>query len=217
MRSVLHRGRRFRTTPAGDTMRVPTTDPQGVAWSVELRSSGRVCADVRRGRASAYAALCAFFSAVWLAGLFVGDGWGRAGWGVLLVLTALMTALFVRQALRLGSWRSPQVVVDAEGLTLRHGMMRVPWPHLCGAVAYTANHNRWVDVVTTDELYDAWLADRPAVQRLLARRWRNGPGRVQLPPNLDVDTEAFAAWLTHEAADRMRAAVRWPAPPDAPA
>ncbi|MFC6043045.1 hypothetical protein [Nocardioides hankookensis] len=188
---------------AGHTPGMVTTDPQGVAWSVELRSSGRVCADVRRGRSLVYVVV-----AVWLGliavGLLAFTGLGGRVVGALLLLLAVpMLVMTVKQVARVGSWRSPQVVVDADGITVRHGYLRVPWSELGGAFGYTANHNRWVALVLSVECYEAWRARRPWLVRVLARRWRRRRhGTVNLPPNLGVDNVAFAGWLTHEARDR---------------
>lgn len=183
-------------------------DPQGVAWSVELRSSGRVCADVRRWRA----ALGLLVSPLMLAmavGLIAFTGVGGRIFGVLVLLLAVpLVVMTLQQLLRVGSWRSPQVVVDAEGVTVRRGWLRAPWPEIHGAVALTANHNHWVALVLSAECYDAWWAGRPRVLRLITRRARRRRhGMLQLPPNLSVDHEAFAAWLTHEAQERLRARV----------
>jgi hypothetical protein len=183
---------------------VATTGPQAVAWSVELRSSGQVCADVRRGRSRVYALAGGLMCAV-AAGATVAAGTGgRIVAGALLLLGLAITTTSVQQVLRVGSWRSPQVVVDADGVTVRHGRLRVPWPELAGAIGYTLQHNRWVGLVPTDAWYDAWLAAQPWWVRLLNRPWRRRRGRwVNLPPNLDVDHLAFATWLTDETRQRM--------------
>jgi hypothetical protein len=184
---------------------VVTTDPQGVAWSVELRSSGRVVADVRRGRSLAYAFVAVFLGVVAVGTLVVAGLAGRLFGGLLLALAVGMLVSSVQSLLRVGSWRSPQVLVDAEGVTVRHGYLHVPWADLHGAIGYTSNHNRWVALVVSPERYDAWLAARPVLVRALGRRSRRRRyGNVLLPPNLDVDTEVFAAWLTQETQDRLR-------------
>jgi hypothetical protein len=184
---------------------VVTKDPQGVAWSVELRSSGRVCVDVSRGRSVLYALVGAWMALLGV-GMLVFTGLGGRIFGALLLVIAVPMSLWsVQLVLRVGSWRSPQVVVDADGVTVRHGYLRVPWADLYGAVAYVSSHNKWVALVISPERYDAWVAARPWVVRVLGRRSRRRRyGNVLLPPNLDIDYEAFAAWLTEETQDRIR-------------
>ena len=185
-----------------------TSDPRAVAWSVELRSTGRVCADVRRWRALVYLLVGLWMLAI-AAGLLAFTGVaGRLFGAFLLVVTLGLVTVSVQQLLRIGSWRSPQVLVDEEGITVRHGWLRVPWSELYGASGYTMQFNRWVALVLTEECYEAWRAGRPRWVQLLSRRprrWRHGT--VQLPPNLGVDPEAFAAWLTHEARRRVLADI----------
>jgi hypothetical protein len=54
--------------------------------------------------------------------------------------------------------------------------------------------------------YDAWVRSRSPVLRLIARRPRRRRwGGLDLPPNLGVDTEAFAAWLDDEVRTRQHA------------
>jgi hypothetical protein len=195
-----------RAWPGGHTIAMVTTDPQGVAWSVELRSSGRVCVDVKRSRCWLYLVTGLYMALISVACLVLADGVGIRVVGALLLLVSVpLVVMAVQQVLRLGSWSSPVVVVDADGITVRHGVLRVPWRELSGAIAYTANHNRWVAVVVSDEFYDAWVTSRSWVVRLVGRRRRDRAGTINLPPNLAVDTEAFAAWLTHETLDRLRA------------
>ncbi|GAW49574.1 MULTISPECIES: hypothetical protein [unclassified Nocardioides] len=183
-----------------------TTDPQGVAWSVELRSSGRVAVDVKRWRSWLYAVVGLYMGMISVACLLLADGVGiRVVGALLMLITVPLLVMSVQQVLRLGSWASPVVLVDAEGITVRHGVLRVPWGELSGAIAYSASHNRWIAIVVSDEFYDAWVGSRSWVVRLAGRRRRDRPGTITLPPNLAVDTEAFAAWLTHEALDRLRA------------
>jgi len=182
-----------------------TADPQGVAWSVELRSSGRVCADIRRGRTALYGAmflLCDALS-VWL--LVSGDLRARLVAAGLLAVLGPGLLWAARVVLRVGPWRAPHVLVDAHGVTVRRHDLHVPWADLDGAVGYTANHNRWVTLVVADDRYDAWLASRSWLVRVLGhRRRRRRHGCINLPPNLDVDNVAFGAWLTNETQDRLR-------------
>ena len=182
-----------------------TTDPQAVAWHVELRSSGRVGIDVRRGRAAFYALFAWLLNAMWVFLLVVGGTPQRVVALLLLLVMVPVGIQSVRQALRVGRWASPVVVVDADGVALRHAGLRVPWPDVYGAVAYTLQRNRMVSLVVSDEFYDAWISSRGPVLRLLGRRWRSSAGQLNLPANLDVDTEAFAGWLTHEAQVRLAA------------
>lgn len=185
-----------------------TSDPQAVAWSVELRSSGRVCADVSRGRSLLYVAVGVLMTAMGVGLLVFGGVSGAVFGAILLVIAVPMVVMSTRQCLRVGSWRSPQVLLDADGLTVRHGYLRLPWSELYGAFAYTATHNRWITLTTSPESYDAWLRSRSPVLRLLGRRWRRRRwGSVNLPPNLAVDTVAFAAWLTDEARTRQLAEI----------
>lgn len=180
------------------------TDPEGVGWSVQLRSSGRVCVDVSRVRSAVY-----LIVALWLPGvvavMLAAPGWTLPVLGVLLSPLALALPFrFARQLLRVGSWRSPHVVVDDDGVSVPHDHLQAPWTQLHGAIGYTANHNRWVALVTTREWYDAWLAGRPWPRRLLRPGWRRADhANVRLPANLTVDHELFAAWLTYEARARM--------------
>jgi hypothetical protein len=189
---------------AGNTLGVVTTDPRGVAWSVELRSSSRVCVDVRRGRSVAYAVVAVYMGLIGFGALVLTGLGGRLFGALLLVIAVPMLAQTIQQVLRVGRWRSPQVLVDAEGVTVRHGVIHVPWADLYGAVGYEANLNRWIALVVSPERYDAWVASRSWAVRVLGRRWRRRPyGNVLLPPNLAVDHHAFAAWLTSETQDRM--------------
>ena len=185
-----------------------TTDPQAVAWSVELRSSGRLCIDVGRGRA-----VLLVFGGLLLAGIGAISLTGTPAVAVIgLLLLALgvpCVAWAVRMTLRVGSWRSPHVVVDADGVTVRHGYLHAPWTDLYGAFPYVASHNRWVALVLSPEFYDAWLAERPWPVRLLGRRGRRRrSGSVNLPPNLAVDHVALAHWLHHEICDRRLAELQ---------
>lgn len=183
-----------------------TADPQGVAWSVELRSSGQVCADVRRGRALAYVFVALFVSLVAAGLLVVGSVVARSVGAGVLALMLMLLKTSVQQLLRIGSWRSPQVRVDDAGITVRHGSLVVPWSALYGAHAFTAGHNRWVALVTDPDWYDQWLSGRPWWLRAIGRRWRRRSwAALNLPPNLEIDTHAFAAWLTLEAQDRITA------------
>jgi len=117
-----------------------------------------------------------------------------------------MVVLCVQQVLRVGSWRSPQVLVDADGLTVRHGFLRVAWADLYGAHAYTLRYNRWVALTMSPDSYDAWVRSRSLPLRLIARRPRRRRwGGLHLPPNLGVDTVAFAAWLDDEIRTRQYA------------
>jgi hypothetical protein len=183
-----------------------STDPQAVAWNVELRSSGQVCVDVGRGRSAGYG-LIGLLLGVIGGGLLAYGGIAAPVMGaILLVIAVPMVIWSVQLCLRVGAWRSPQVLVDAEGITVRHGYLRVPWADLYGAHAFTANHNRWVMLGLSPECYDAWVRSRSPLMRLLARRpGRRRIGMLQLPPNLAVDTEAFAAWLTDEVRTRQHA------------
>ncbi|GAA4692749.1 hypothetical protein [Nocardioides conyzicola] len=183
-----------------------STDPQAVAWNVELRSSGRVCVDVSRGRSVVYLVVGVAMTAL-AAGLLVSGGVSGIVCGALLALVAVpMLVLTVQQVLRVGSWRSPQVLVDAEGLTVRHGFMRIAWADLYGATAYTLKYNRWVALTMSPDSYDAWVRSRSPFMRLLARRPRRRRfGILQLPPNLAVDTRAFATWLNDEVRARQYA------------
>jgi len=112
----------------------------------------------------------------------------------------------VKQLFRVGSWASPVVVVDRDGITARQGYLQVPWSDLYGAFAYTASHNRWVALVIEPAFYDRWVAARPLLVRVLSRRpRRRRHGTLNLPPNLAVDAETFAAWITAETRARMLA------------
>ena len=192
---------------SGHTLGMVTTDPQGVAWSVELRGSGRVCLDIRRWRTWAYVFVAGYMTLIALGLLILVRGVGGILVGAgLLLLAVPMTVSTLRQGLRLGSWASPVVVVDAAGVTARHGVLSVPWDELCGAIAYSASHNRWIALVVTDEFYDRWFASLSWPMRILGRGGRRRAGTtINLPPNLAVDTDAFAAWLTEEIFDRLRA------------
>lgn len=187
-----------------------TSDPQAVSWSVELRSSGSVRVDVRRWRSWLHGVIAVYMGLISVAILLLGDGVGIRVVGVLLALiTVPLLVMAVQQILRLGSWAPPVVVVDADGLTVRHGYLHVPWSDLTGVTAYTANRNSWVSVGMSEQCYDAWLARRSWVLRVLARRPRRRTyGVVNLPPNLAVDAEAFARWLTDEATERRLAEIR---------
>ncbi len=185
-----------------------TTDPQGVAWSVELRSSGRVCVDVSRGRSFAYLLVGLVFAALAGGLLATGRVSGVVGGALLAVIGVPLVVVTVQQCLCIGSWRSPQVVIDADGVTVRHGYLRIGWADLYGAHAYTQKHNRWVTLTMSPEAYDAWLRSRSLVLRLVARRARRRRwGNLNLPPNLAVDTVAFAAWLNDEVRTRQDAEI----------
>ncbi|MFC7496931.1 MULTISPECIES: hypothetical protein [unclassified Nocardioides] len=182
-----------------------STDPQAVAWSLELRSSGRVCVDVRRGRSLLYLVVAVWMDLIAVGLLVFTDVAGRVVGGLLLALGLAMFTMSFMQLFRVGSWRSPHVAVDADGIDVRRGWLRVPWSELGGAVAYTANHNRWVTIGLSAECYHAWLAQRSWPVRLLGRRSRQRHGAVNLPPNLAVDNVEFARWLTDEAVGRLQA------------
>lgn len=184
-----------------------TTDPQAVAWSIELRSSGRVTADVGRGRAAAYLLVGLWMLVVAVSLLVLGGVGGRLFGGFLLAITLALLTTSTQQLVRAGSWRSPQVVVDAEGITVRHGWLRAPWSEVHGATASRVQHNRWVSLALSAECYEEWRAGRRWPLRLLGRRPRRRHAVLRLPPNLAVDHEAFAAWITHECEDRLRARI----------
>lgn len=185
------------------------TDPQAVAWSVELRSTGRVCVDVSRGRSFVNLLVGLLIAGIAGGMLATGRVAGMLLGAFLAVVAVPMLVVCVQQVLRVGSWRSPQVLVDADGLTVRHGFLRVAWTDLYGAHAYTLKYNRWVALTISPDSYDAWVRSRSLPLRLIARRPRRRRwGGLNLPPNLDVDTEAFAAWLTDEVGTRQYAEVQ---------
>lgn len=183
-----------------------TTDPQAVAWSVELRSSGRVELDARRGRLVAYLLISLVFVAGSVAGLVVSDSTGGrvvSGLGVLVFAPGL--CLFTAQLLGLGSWRSPLVVVDASGITVRHGKLHVPWTAIRTAVPYVQRTNQFVLLFVDEEFYDSWRSGVSWWLRaltVLERRLMRGTCTLGLPPNLNADVTVLTAWLTDEALTR---------------
>ena len=177
-------------------------EEQRAAWQAALRGPGRVVADVGRLRGTTYAVAAVLLGAIG-AGLLVVEGTAGRAVGALLVLLAVpMLAWGVRIALRLGSWRSPHVVVDADGITVRHGRVRVPWAELRAATATVTRHNRWVTLSVTPDCYARWVAGRPRALRWMAWRHPRNPALV-LPPDLRVDPWAFAGWLSAEVHERQ--------------
>ncbi len=179
-------------------------------WSAELRRSGRVCVDVSRVRSVLDVVTGAGMTLIGVVAVVYGSTGWRVVAAVFLALALWLLVWSLMIALRLGSWRSPQVVVDAAGLTVRHGYLHVPWADLVGATASTTRYrgvpvNRWVAVAIAADRYDTWLRARPPVVRLLGRRRGRRAGTLNLPANLRVDAEAFAAWLVDEIAERRRA------------
>ena len=77
-----------------------TTDPQVVAWHVELRSSGRVCVDVSRGRSLVYLLVALLMTAVAGGLLATGRGAGIFWGAILAVVGVPMVVLSVQQVLR---------------------------------------------------------------------------------------------------------------------
>jgi hypothetical protein len=182
------------------------TDPQGVAWSIELRSSGRVALDARRGRLVLYLLTSLAFTAVCVAVLATSTGVGGR------VLSALGVALFgpgvwlfTAQLVGLGSWRSPLVLVDATGITVRHGRLHVPWEAIVLVVPYVQRFNEFLLLVVDEEFHRSWRSGVGWWLRaltVLERRIMRGARTIGLPPNLDADVHVLAAWLTDEAVTR---------------
>lgn len=186
-----------------------STDPQGVAWQVMLYSSGRVELDARRGRLVVYLLTGLVFSAVGVAGTVTATGiGGRVFCAVLVLVFAPGVVLFTAQLVGLGSWRSPLVVVDASGITVRHGKLHVPWTAIRAAVPYVQRYNQFVLLVVDEEFYRSWRSSVGWWLRaltVLERRMMRGACTLGLPPNLDVDVRLFTAWLTDEARTRRLA------------
>lgn len=175
------------------------------AWAETLRSEGKVELGLRTARSVRVLLL---FLGLALVGLWISltsDGIGEVvGWMAIVFFSggAVVIVMQLRQA-RPGM--PPALVVDEDGVRAFRGGLEVPWRGIEDVVVFSQRSNRSVQIVLEPAFAEEWYAGLGKANRALAsanRRVMDGRTVASLPPTLDADPEALAAWLAQEAATR---------------
>lgn len=168
-----------------------------------LRRDGRIEIGLRRRRLGCLFVGSVVFLVVCLGILVSATSAGDRVMGTLAVgLCALCVAVFGVQLRQ----RGPAVVVDGQGIhaTYPRGDATIPWEAALGAFVYSVRGTHLVTLHVPAEFMATYLEGRGGATRGLAKLQRGmlGGDTISLPAPLDVDHDAFAAWLDAEAARR---------------